>query len=76
MKRESEGLSASGTFANDPIIEEMVEDSAHATKRQSLDKDADIPVVTAKESSQAINEEPKKLLAKKPIAQEQKNQII
>jgi len=33
VKRESDGLSASGTFANDPIIEEMVEDSAHNTKR-------------------------------------------
>jgi hypothetical protein len=33
MKLDVESLSASGTFANDPIIEELVEDSAHATKR-------------------------------------------
>ena len=73
MKLDIESLSASGTFANDPIIEELVEDSAHATKRQSLDKEPDLAVKNAKEALTQENiqrEEPKKPATKKPIAQE------
>lgn len=73
MKLDIESLSASGTFANDPIIEELVEDSAHATKRQSLDKEPDLPLKSAKEALTQKNiqrEEPKKPVTKKPIALE------
>ena len=65
--------SMSQTVANDAIIEEIVEDSAPNTKRQSIDEGVIAKEKTTKVESSQLNltgEQKKQQAVKKPIAQE------